>query len=190
MIGTCFGFSFSRTIGVVALLFSFLLTSCQRATPPASDSAVQASPSPATILPEPTRERAYDFTLTTLKGERVTLSEHEGDWVLVNFWATWCPPCVREMPYLQEIAETRDVHVLGINMGESEAQVRDFVDEHNVTFPILMGADRVLTIAYNARSLPQTYVITPDGSIALRIFGELQIKQFDRWLDEQGIEKR
>ena len=127
---------------------------------------------------EPTLELAYDFTLETLDGETVTLSDFQGDWVLVNFWATWCPLCVREMPYLQEIAETRDIHVLGINMGESEGQVRRFVEEHGITFPILMQADQLLTIAYNARSLPQTYVIAPDGTVALRVVGAVESGAF------------
>lgn len=145
---------------------------------------------PSVADAEPTRELAYDFTLETLDGEPVTLSELQGDWVLVNFWATWCPPCVREMPYLQEIAETRDVHVLGVNMGERDRQVRRFVEEHGIGFPILIGADQLLTIAYNARSLPQTYVVAPDGTVALRVVGAVEPETFDPWLDEQGIGRR
>ncbi len=186
MNGSVFGSAFIRIAGIGVLLVSLLLASCRATVSP--DVATLSTPSPAAI-PAPTREPAYNFTLTTLDGESITLSERRGEWVLVNFWATWCPPCVREMPYLQELAETRDMHVLGVNMGESEGQVRSFVTEHGITFPILMGADQLLSIAYNARSLPQTYVVAPDGTIALRVMGAVQPETFDPWLDEQGIKK-
>ncbi len=186
MNGAIFGSAFIRMIVLGALVVAVVLAGCRATVVP--DAVTLSRPSSASI-PEPTREPAYDFTLTTLDGESVTLSDLQGDWVLVNFWATWCPPCVREMPYLQEIAETRNTHVLGVNMGESEEQVGSFVSEHDITFPILMGADQVLSIAYNARSLPQTYVIAPDGTIALRVMGAVQPETFDPWLDAQGIRK-
>lgn len=167
-----------RTVALFAICAFVLLVSA---------ACAGLAPEPEIADAEPTRELAYDFTLETLDGDPVTLSDLQGDWVLVNFWATWCPPCVREMPYLQEIADTRDLHVLGINMGESEKLVQRFVEKHAIDFPILMGADQLLTIAYNARSLPQTYVVAPDGTVALRVVGAIESETFDPWLDEQGI---
>jgi thiol-disulfide isomerase/thioredoxin len=155
---------------------------------------VACSPQPADEAPgsaaAPTVELAYDFTLTTLEGESITLSDLRGGWALVNFWATWCPPCVQEMPYLQEVARSREIHVLGVNVGEKEPAVRAFVEKYGIEFPILMGMDQVLQMAYNARGLPQSYLIAPDGSIALRVVGGVTSERLEPWFDDHGVPVR
>lgn len=129
-------------------------------------------------------ELAHNFTLTALSGETISLAELEGRWVLINFWATWCPPCVKEMPYLQQLADEYEVVVLGVNFNESTATVTKFVDDHDIAFPILMNPDDVTLTMYQARSLPRTFVIAPDGTIALQIIGELAPETVDAWFDE------
>ncbi len=134
----------------------------------------------AAAEPEP----AHDFTLMALTGETVSLSDYRGKWVLVNFWATWCPPCVKEMPYLQKIAGTRNnIVVVGINLKESTETVAKFAADYNITFPVLFNPDDTTLRVYQARSLPRTFVITPDGNIALRVIGELNPTDFDNWLN-------
>lgn len=135
----------------------------------------------ATPAPAP----AYDFSLETLTGETITLSDLQGRWVLVNFWATWCKPCVEEMPYLQQIAGERNMTVLGVNFNEPPETVVAFVAEHAISFPILMNPDDITLLMYQARSLPRTVVIAPDGTIAHQMIGEINPAEFEVWLDKQ-----
>lgn len=156
----------------------------------AGGGAVGGSAAQEVAAPEPTRELARDFSLQSLDGETVSLSDFRGEWVLLNFWATWCPPCVKEMPYLEEIAGTRDVRVLGVNFNEDEATTREFVSEHGITFPILMDPDDVTLLVYGVRGLPRTFAIAPDGSIAASFVGELNPARVDAWLDDHGVPVR
>ena len=129
-------------------------------------------------------EAAHDFTLETLNGEAVNLKALQGKWVVINFWATWCVPCVKEMPYLQRVAADGELVVLGINFNESPEVVARFVDEHQLTFPILLEPDSITLTLYQARSLPRTFVVSPEGDIVLRIIGEINPEQFDAWREQ------
>jgi peroxiredoxin len=145
----------------------------------------------ATAVSEPDSttepELAPDFTLTTLDGKEVSLSDYGGEWVILNFWATWCPPCISEMPYLQTLAD-RGLNVLGVNMAEPEEEVKLFTVKRGIKFPILMDPDDNLVLDYQARSLPRTVIIAPDGTIALRIAGPIEGEQLDPWLDDHGVQ--
>jgi thiol-disulfide isomerase/thioredoxin len=123
---------------------------------------------------------APDFMLTTLDGQTVTLSDLRGRWVIVNFWATWCPPCVAEMPALQRIAvaEADRLIVLGINLREDEPDVRAFIDAHAITYPILLRPGDRVVIDYLVTGLPQTLVIDPAGEVVLRTFGPIDTGTF------------
>lgn len=138
-------------------------------------------------LPVTTPEPAYNFTLKTLTGDVVSLEDFRGKWVLLNFWATWCVPCAKEMPYLQQIAAEGDMVVLGVNFNESPATVEKFVKEHNLTFPVLMEPDDVILTMYKVRALPRTFVISPDGRITHQIIGEIVPEQFDSWREQNII---
>lgn len=143
---------------------------------PASDATAAAEPDPAPA-----------FTLTSMEGETVSLSQFEGEWLILNFWATWCPPCVSEMPYLQSLAD-RGFNIVGVNVGETAEQVEPFNAEYGIEFPILMNPDINMVLDYQARQLPRTVVIDPEGNIVLRISGPIDGERFDPWLDEHGVE--
>ncbi|HLR23447.1 MAG TPA: TlpA disulfide reductase family protein, partial [Pseudogracilibacillus sp.] len=87
-------------------------------------------------------EKAPDLELKTLDGEKVKLSDYEGEKVIVNFWATWCPPCREEIPDLQKLYDNYDVEILAIDLTETESSldvVEEFVyDEFEMTFPVLL----------------------------------------------------
>lgn len=121
-------------------------------------------------------ESAHDFTLATLDGGSITLSDLRGRWVLINFWATWCAPCRDEMPFLATLALAQGdmLTVLAINMREQPDDVRTFVDELGIRLPILLEPDDATLLAYRVTGLPTSFLIAPDGTLARRIPGPLQ----------------
>ncbi len=130
-----------------------------------------------------TADLATDFTMASLGGGEVTLSELRGQYVLVNFWATWCIPCRKEMPYLQEVHDKHeDLVVLAVNMGEDEERVQPFIDDMGFTFPVLLDPSDDLTREHNVRGLPVSFIVGPDGDIVYRRVGEILPEEFDVWL--------
>ncbi len=166
------------------LLVTLLLAGCVPAPPPQAAAGEPSAPVAATA------EMGRDFTLPSLAGGTVSLGDLRGEWVVLNFWATWCPPCVEEMPYLAEVAETRAVNVLGVNFKEDAVVVEKFVEDHAITFPILLDPDDITLLVYGVRGLPRTFVIAPDGTIAHSVIGQLDPVAFERWLDEHGVPTR
>lgn len=116
---------------------------------------------------------APDFTLTSLDGETVTLSDHIGRPVVLNYWATWCPPCRIEMPHLQQASEQYGGRVtfLGINQAEGEQLIRDFRDEYGLTYPLLLDPNLTAHNLYSAINLPTTVFIDADGVVREVIVG-------------------
>ena len=114
--------------------------------------------------------------LVDLEGKRHRLADYRGAAVVVNFWATWCVPCRDEMPSLERLRaslEGRPFVILAVNLAEPDSRVRKFLDAMPVRFPILMDRDAGVARAWQAKLLPATYVIAPDGAIRYRHLGEL-----------------
>ena len=117
---------------------------------------------------------APDFELNDIDGNSFRLSDHAGHIVIVNFWATWCPPCREEMPSMQRVWERmreEGVLMIGINVGEDEDTIFQFTADYPVDFPLLMDSDSKVTGQWSVRGLPTTYVVDPDGYIAYRAIG-------------------
>jgi peroxiredoxin len=111
---------------------------------------------------------APDFTLETLDGQTMTLSDLPGQVVLINFWATWCPPCRAEMPAIQQVHEQysdQGFVVLAVNLQERDAQVTAFIDQMELTFPVLMDRDGDVANRYLVRSIPTTFFVDRSGVI-------------------------
>lgn len=119
---------------------------------------------------------APDFSLETPTGEKISLSQMRGQAVLVNIWATWCPPCREEMPTIQKYYEQykeQGFVVLGINstVQDNPLDVVPFVNQYGLTFPILLDETGALGPKYDLRSLPSSFFINRDGSIAEVVIG-------------------
>lgn len=156
-------------------LFSALLLSAGTAWTLAS--RVPEAATTGGLIPSP-REGflAPDFTLETLSGEPITLSDLRGQAVVLNLWATWCPPCRAEMPALQAAYEQdgpNGLVVLAVNttFQDSQVEAAAFVDQFGLTFPIALDRDGTVSRQYLLRALPSTFFIGPDGVIAQVVIG-------------------
>jgi peroxiredoxin len=119
----------------------------------------------------PVNRAAIDFNLIGLDGSPIALADFRGKYVLVNFWATWCPPCQREMPDLQAFYrkyQNRNFVLLAIDVEEEAATVADFIQTNNFDFPVALDADGMVSIQYGAEALPSSFLIGPDGTLIKR----------------------
>lgn len=127
--------------------------------------------------------RAPDFTLTSLDGSKVKLSDFRGKAVLLNFWATWCPPCKVEMPWFEDLQKQygKDgLVVLGVAMDDSEpASIAKFASEMGVNYPLLLGTDQVSDDYGDVQYLPTTFYIARDGTIVDKMTGLLERKDIE-----------
>ena len=114
--------------------------------------------------------------LADLEGRKHRISDYRGKAVLVNFWATWCVPCREEMPSIERLRaslEGRPFAVLAVNLAEPESRIRKFLEAVPVRFAVLLDRDTQTARAWQAKILPATYILGPDGAIRYRHLGEL-----------------
>ena len=123
---------------------------------------------------------APDFELETLFGEVVKLSDYRGQRVLLNFWATWCAPCRAEMPDMQKFHENKDVVILAVNLTDTESKASNvprFVDDFELTFPILLDEDVKVSGLYQIQPIPTSFLIDSTGRIHNVAYGALNYDQ-------------
>ncbi len=117
---------------------------------------------------------APDFSLLDMDGAVYRLSDYRGRVVIVNFWATWCPPCREEMPSMQrawEQLQAEGIVMLGINVGEDEDTIFQFTADYPVDFPLPMDRDSAVTGLWPVRGLPTTFVVDPAGRLVYQAIG-------------------
>jgi peroxiredoxin len=131
--------------------------------------------------------KAPDFQLDTLTGDTVKLSDFRGSRVMINFWATWCPPCRAEMPDMEEFHQDKDIVILAVNLSDTEKSVEDvekFTDDFKLTFPILMDTNLDVANLYAIQPIPTTYMVDSNGIISYRAFGamnyDLMVQEFEK----------
>ena len=119
---------------------------------------------------------APDFTLQTLDGQTLQLSDLQGQAVVLNFWASWCPPCRAEMPELEQAYQEnmdQGLVVLGVNQGEQQAVANDFIQRFGLTFPVVLDQELVASRNYRVNSLPTTFFIDRNGIIRDQVTGQV-----------------
>ncbi len=154
-------------VGMLLWLGERSSQSTANASDPAGDQQGQAAP---------------DFTLLSPEGETISLSDYAGQVVLVNTWATWCPPCKAEMPTLNAFYEAHKedgLVVLAVNSQEEADTVRRFIQANGFSFPVLLDSQGEVMSRYNVRGLPTSFVIDRDGSIKYVHTGEITRQQLE-----------
>lgn len=173
------------TLATLALL---LMSSCKPAGTPAGTETATAKPAPAAapklppeggpIAPDTVKERP-SLEIRTFDGRDWSLAQHRGKWVVVNFWATWCNPCLKEIPELDAFDKSReDVEVIGLAYEEIERpDMEAFLKQHPVSYPIaLMDVYEGLPDFPIPKGLPMTYVVAPDGKVAKQFLGPVDMQ--------------
>jgi len=114
------------------------------------------------------KARAVEYQLPDLQGEIQSLNQYQGKWVVVNYWATWCRSCIKELPDLAELHEENkgsNIVVVGINYETiSNERLKGFVDAYEIPYPIWRSAELLVTPLGNVPALPTTYIIDPEGN--------------------------
>jgi len=155
------------------LLMAALLTAVSASLP------AQSAQKKAT---QPTTHNAPDFTRPTLDGKSIRLSDHRGKLVLLNFWATWCGPCIAEIPRFsawQTKFGPQGFQVIGVSMDDDQAPVQKFNRKYQPTYPIVMGDEHLGELYGGVLGLPISYLISPEGKIIARYQGETDLNQME-----------
>ena len=111
---------------------------------------------------------SINFKLENINGIEEELTDYRGKVVFLNFWATWCGPCRYEMPSMEKLYNEfkgDGLEILAINLGETAPVIKEFIEEYNLSFPVLLDKDNSVAMIYGARSIPTTYLIGRDGKI-------------------------
>jgi peroxiredoxin len=158
------------------------------ASDPTRSAGPTGTPAPAAVVGAP----APDFTLSDVAGNPITLSALKGKVVLINFWATWCGPCRLEMPAIEQRYQKfkdQDFTVLAIDLDEPAENVRSFVEELNLTFPVLLDPGGKTFDLYRVRGYPTTFIVDRDGIIKQLSIGYLSEARLDDYLAKLGLEE-
>ena len=124
----------------------------------------------------PEDEAAPALKLKTVTDEEIDLSAMKGRMVIVNFWATWCGPCIAEMPSLQALTTrigAKNVALIGVNFHESPQKIRDFQAKYSVKFPLLRDAWQEASNTWKVAVLPTTFIVDANGTLRYRVVGEV-----------------
>lgn len=165
--------------GFLALGISFFML--QR------DVASYTSTTEFSTIPAEVDFPAPELTLPTLNGQEASLSDYLGSVVLVNLWATWCPPCTEEMPTLKAFYEeyhSQGFELIAIDQGETLEVVVPFVKEFALPFPVWLDTGSQASLAFNTMNLPSSYVIDRNGQVRLMWIGGISKRNLEKYVPE------
>ncbi|KAA0956064.1 thiol-disulfide oxidoreductase ResA [Planococcus sp. ANT_H30] len=130
---------------------------------------------------------APDFKLTDLNGEEHQLSDYKGQGVFVNFWGTWCKPCEKEFPLMErqyQVYKDQGVQILAVNIAQSDYEVRQYAEQRDLTFPIVIDKTKSVMEAYNIIPLPTTLLVNAEGNIVKIITGEMSEEDIKSYMEQ------
>lgn len=130
---------------------------------------------------------APDFKLTDLNGEEHQLSDYKGQGVFVNFWGTWCKPCEKEFPLMErqyQVYKDQGVQILAVNIAQSDYEVKQYAEQRDLTFPIVIDKNKSVMEAYNVIPLPTTLLVNAEGNIEKIITGEMSEEDIQSYMEQ------
>lgn len=129
--------------------------------------------------------KAYGFSFQDSTGKTHALSDYKDKWVLINFWATWCPPCLKEIPDLAALfRERNDIMIIGIAMDYEDTHVvQAFVEELAIPYPVVMGSREIAAQLDELSMLPSSYFFDPEGKPAARQIGIMTRTEIETFID-------
>ena len=133
---------------------------------------------------------APDFTGELMDGTSITLSELQGKPVIINFWATWCGPCVKEMPAFERLKDDfgDKIGIIAVNCGDDAETVKDFVEENGYTFPVVLDEEYSISMLYPTNSIPYTVVVDAEGKVTHISTGALDADtMYERYKEALGV---
>ncbi len=129
---------------------------------------------------------AADFSFKDIVGKQHNLADYRGKWVLINFWATWCPPCLKEIPdliALHDEHKDKDLVVIGIVTDyNNQKTVTDFARDHRISYPVVLGNDAIVAQIGRVEGLPMTYMFNPQGKMVAYNVGALTKKAVEGYI--------
>ncbi|RHW36053.1 thiol-disulfide oxidoreductase ResA [Neobacillus notoginsengisoli] len=131
--------------------------------------------------------QAPNFNLKTLDGNVLELKKLRGKAVLINFWATWCEPCKKEMPDIQEAYnqyKDQNFEIIGVGFQESEISINNFIQNYHLSFPVVIDKSGEVINAYSVRFVPTSVFIDSEGTIKRTYEGQMSRDQLDQWIKE------
>ena len=134
--------------------------------------------------------QAPDFTGELIDGTSITLSELQGKPVIINFWATWCGPCVKEMPAFERLKDDfgYKIGIIAVNCGDDAGTVKDFVEENGYTFPVVLDEEYSISMLYPTNSIPYTVVVDAEGKVTHISTGALDADtMYERYKEALGV---
>src|SRR5687768_5838112 len=141
------------------------------------------------LLSLPPHAEAKGFVFTDHTGKKLKLADYRGKWVLINFWATWCPPCLKEIPDLVSLYESRkkDVMVIGVAMDYQDPKtVLKYAKRLSITYPLVLGDQKMAAQIGPVSMLPTTYVFDPEGNPAVYKVGIVSREALEEFIRENS----
>lgn len=135
---------------------------------------------------------AAEFAFKDMQGKAQRLSDYHGKWVLVNFWATWCPPCLEEIPDLVDMHNARqasDFVVIGVSMSSSRESVLAFSKQMEISYPLVMGDDRTAAQIGRVDALPTSYLYDPTGKLVSYQSGMVTREAIESYIRSKSVRK-
>lgn len=168
------------------LMLIFCLAGCSsenRSKSNATKPAEQLDPQSVPLYPAQKKAGAQDFSVDLISGEPFQLSNHKGEVVLLNIWATWCAPCIEEIPHFVDLYSTyknKGLEILGVSVDkQGPGVVKPFIEKHKVNYPVVIDDGRIMDKYGPTMGIPTTYVIDKAGDLRYFAVGALTKKELE-----------